>query len=191
MFLFIFLLQKKLKPSVSYLIVLGIAMLIGAALIYKHSALLNTLMHTDFTVADEGVDRITSFRSEIIREMLVMYHQDKMFGAGWYTPFGTFETAHNYLINIIGWTGYTGFAVISVSSLLLLIQIIRNHERIFEDQWMLCILICIWIISLLDQGILGTTNSPFVYLFYLIAGYLSSPFFKRDTLTTNQLQINS
>ena len=127
----------------------------------------------------------------VIREMLVMYHQDKMFGAGWYTPFGTFETAHNYLINIIGWTGYTGFAVISVSSLLLLIQIIRNHERIFEDQWMLCILICIWIISLLDQGILGTTNSPFVYLFYLIAGYLSSPFFKRDTLTTNQLQINS
>lgn len=180
LFGFTFLLQKKMKPSASYIITSSITLLLCAVIIIKHFAFFDTLVHTDFTIPNEGVDRVTSFRSQIIREMLAMNHRNSIFGAGWYTPFGTFETAHNYLMNVIGWTGYAGLILISVSSLLIIIRVIKNRRIILEDQWMMCILICIWIISMLDQGILGTTNSPYVYLFYLIAGYLSSPSSRKE-----------
>ena len=173
-FAIMLLLQKtiKLKSSICYLT--GVAMLtvIISFFIKDHLSFFHSLFDTDLTAPNLALDKITSGRTPVLRMAISFYQKNKQFGVGWYSPFGKLESAHNYLLNIIAWTGNSGLFLSSIVSLICLVYLIQNHKRVHHNQWMICMLCCIWISSILDQGILGSTNNPPSYFFYLILGYL-------------------
>ena len=164
--------KKGMPPEKSF----GILSMVGAA----GAAAAAFLKRRQIFAMFEGLssdpvntlDKIGSGRVELLLNSIEMANAKPILGHGWISYISLkLRNAHNLYANAMAWTGYAGLAILLLFTGLVIHRMIRNKERFNEHLFPLCLIICVFLQSLLDKAILGEMANAETYLFWLILGY--------------------
>lgn len=124
-----------------------------------------------------GSDRINLFVS-----CVEMAKQKPIFGHGWYSQITYIDNSHNLFGNLLAWTGFGGTMIFALFLIIALLEMYQTKLVSIGSWYLVCLLICTMIQSLLDKAILGEMHNPETYMFWLCLGY-----FAKGTIKTRQL----
>ena len=159
---------KKAYGSIAVLVTAGII----AVLYIKRDIIADIL-------ADPmgALNRLSSNRVALFVDRWNIFKAHPWIGAGWdVEPFSSSisaNNAHNILANILAWTGIAGLISFTLFAVTTVISITKNKERVMANQYLVCLIICVFIHSLLDQAIIGHMRNPATYMFWISFAFLA------------------
>ena len=119
----------------------------------------------------ETLNILTSGRFVHFIESAQLANQSPLYGKGWICQIGNLRNAHNIFANALAYTGYTGLVLLAAFFVSAFRLAAKNRERISQNLFLLCIVVCVFIHANLDKAILGETGNAETYLFWYILGY--------------------
>lgn len=118
----------------------------------------------------EALNNLSSDRINNYRECIRMGLEKPFFGYGWLADISYLDNAHNLFMNIFAWTGFIGLFLF-VSGLFASVMEMKHHSSVVRNNpYLFCLLICVFIQSMLDKAILGELHNAETYLFWIILG---------------------
>ncbi len=117
---------------------------------------------------------LSSARDVMWNSILSMRNELFLFGKGWHSDLTGYwaENAHNLFFNFFFWSGLPSLILAIILNVYFVIRLIKNWKNVIatSDRWLLVLLICVYIQSMLDLAIVDS-GQPETVLFWLILGY--------------------
>lgn len=134
-----------------------------------------------------ALDQLSSNRVALFVDRWNIFMAHPWIGAGWgveaYMSNLGATNAHNIIANILAWTGIAGLIFFTLFVISTVISITRNKKRVLDNQYLVCLIICVFIHSLLDQAIIGHMRNPATYMFWISFGFLAYGTLSKNDLT--------
>ena len=82
--------------------------------------------------------------------------------------------SHNLFFNLLMWTGVLGCGVFAVFLVVSLVRIVLSRKMIrqHKSSWLIILVLCVLMESLLDRAVLGTAENVETAMFWIALGYL-------------------
>ena len=167
-------LQKKLNLPASkaygYPALAGLAGIAGGVIL-KWNSIMKILSRIKADPVT-ALNAIGSGRVNLFLNCMKLAGQKPLYGHGWLSMVSKYlNNAHNIYANAAAWTGYTGLILLIVFTAAVTARLFRNKTRIHANPFLLCLILCVFIQSVLDKAILGEVANAETYLFWLCLGY--------------------
>ena len=173
--------RKAAKRSIILLFVLGAVLLCFKLVPDVHE--LTELNRTDPGQVFNILNAKTNGRLELWKAGIIVGMQKPIFGWGWaYYPPQLMDLSinaagvslHNVLANVFVFSGFAGLISLLVFFVASLVRLWKNRHLIASTKsgWLLIFVICGWIQSMLQPGILGENSHIESIYFWIAYGYL-------------------
>ena len=129
------------------------------------------------------IDDLTSARLQLARAAINHLKARPLIGVGWNVTFdvpnsvGSFNhhgSAHNFILTILAWTGILGTLIECAFIWSAHKKFQKNSPLIKAHFWLFCLIICVTIQCLFEQGMVGDARHANTYLFWLVLGFFIS-----------------
>ena len=181
-----FVLQKWKNRKFAKTVLLSLLVLGAIAIAIKAGPKLYTLRvlrTTDVYAFESQMNSITNGRFMMWEAGIQVGMEKPVFGWGWaYLPAKlvemTFNDAgislHNILVNVFVFSGFAGLISLLVFFFASIVRFWRNRHLIASTKsgWLLILVLCGWIQSMLQPGILGENSHIESIYFWIAYGYL-------------------
>lgn len=181
-----FVLQKWKNRKFAKTVLLSLLVLGAIAIAIKTGPKLYTLRvlrTTDVYAFESQMNSITNGRFMMWEAGIQVGMEKPVFGWGWaYLPAKlvemTFNDAgislHNILVNVFVFSGFAGLISLLVFFFASIVRFWRNRHLIASTKsgWLLILVLCGWIQSMLQPGILGENSHIESIYFWIAYGYL-------------------
>ena len=129
------------------------------------------------------IDDLASARLQLAMAALNLLKTRPLIGAGWNVTFdvpntlGSFNhqvSAHNFILTILAWTGIIGTMIECAFIWSAHKKFQKNKQMVKDHFWLFCLIICVTIQCLFEQGMVGDARHANTYLFWLVLGFFIS-----------------
>ena len=179
-------LQKWKNRKFAKIVVLSLLVLGGVAVVIKAVPKLYTLhmlRTTNISAFESQMNSVTNNRFQMWEAGIQVGMEKPVFGWGWaYLPVKlvemTFNDAgislHNILVNVFVFSGFSGLVSLLVFFFASVVCLWRNRHLIASTKsgWLFVLVVCGWIQSMLQPGILGENSHIESIYFWIAYGYL-------------------
>ena len=151
--------------------------LLAAALLY--GLLRFPVLKTQFAAASQdplhAIDTLSSERLELWYNSLKLFRSSPLFGRGWSVQLTDAQNnTHNLFMTLLAWFGLSGFVPFMLFLISALIQMVRHRLRWRANPYLLCLVFCVVMQSMIDVAIIGDMRNPATYMFWLVIGFFCS-----------------
>lgn len=167
-------LRKLFSEKKSRLLIIAfVTLVLFVILLVKRDSIftaINQIQENSFSY----FEKLSSHRVWMWRQSVQLFLEKPLFGFGWnggmyYSDVGN---THNLFFTVLYWHGLVGLIPLIAFFIILAIKIVLHREYVKKDPYLLCIVLTVFIQSMLDMAIIADKSNPATYMFWLMAGYL-------------------
>lgn len=173
--------RKFAKKVLLFLVIFGLAAAVIKAV--PKLDMLHTLRSTDFSAYESQLNALTNGRYMLWTAGVRTGMERPLFGWGWaYLPPQLIDMSfnaagvslHNVLVNVFVFSGFAGLISLLVFFFASAVRLWRNRHLIGSTKsgWLFILVLCGWIQSMLQPGILGENSHIESIYFWIAYGYL-------------------